>query len=358
MKGAALGNRRFSGKVCRSIPVLLVCVIIVCLLLNYYGKGKSASRSVFAMDTYMELTAYGADSEEALGRAVVEIQRIDGLLSTGIAESEVSRLNAEKEGALSEDLGYLLERSMEINEMSGGAFDITIYPVMEAWGFAGGEFRVPDDEELSKLLAYVDMSSLKYSRESGRLEMPRQVELDFGGIGKGYTAQCIADILSEYDIGGAMLNLGGNVQIYGSKPDGSEWKIAVKSPDGALPYLGILSFEGLSGGAGGSRAVVTSGGYERYFEKDGKIYHHIIDPRTGKPADSGLDSVTVVCGDGTLADGLSTAIFVMGYDRAVELWRGHKGEFELVLFDDQGKLYVTEGLEGSFVSEIEYEIIY
>ncbi len=310
------------------------------------------------MDTYMELTVYGDDSDTALDAAVLEIQRIDKLLSTGNAESEVSRLNTEKEGVLSEDVKYLLERSMEINKLSEGAFDITVYPVMEAWGFADSEFRVPDENELAVLLPYVDMSKLRYFRESGRLEMPQKVKLDFGGIGKGYTAQRITEIFAEYDIKGAMLNLGGNVQIYGSKPDRSMWKIAVKSPDNSLPYLGILSFDGFPCEAGSSKAIVTSGGYERYFEKDGITYHHIIDPRTGKPSDSGLVSVTVVCSDGTLADGLSTALFVLGHDKAVELWRGHKSDFDIILFDERGKLYVTAGIADSFTSELEYEIIY
>lgn len=341
------------GNVCKNIPVLALLLIIcigIVILDRQQGKNQSSTKAIFAMDTYMELTAYGSGSEAALAAAELEIRRLDALLSTGNSTSEIARLNTEKSGVLSQDSCYLLERSIQINELTEGAFDITIYPVMEAWGFAGEEFRVPDDKELSELLQYVDMSVLEYSKETGELKMPQHTKLDFGGIGKGYTSQRVTELMREYDLEGVILNLGGNVQTFGEKPDKSDWKIAVKSPENSVPYLGILSVK--------DKAVVTSGGYERYFEEDGVAYHHIIDPRTGKPAQSGLMSVTVVCRDGTLADGLSTALYVLGRDKAVALWQQHSDEFDLILLDEQGKLYVTSGLENAFMSELEYEIIY
>ena len=278
-----------------------------------------------------------------------EIERLDALLSTGSAASEITMLNQNKTAVVSEDSAYLLRRSMELWKSTGGAFDITIYPVMKAWGFAGDTFRVPTDQELKRLLDFVDSSQIAYDKETKTVVLPEQVEIDFGGIAKGYTSARVSQIMEEYHIKSAKLNLGGNVQTVGTKADGSLWRIAIKSPDDTFPYLGVISVE--------DKAVITSGGYERYFEENGIIYHHIIDPKNGKPAQNGLVSVTIVCEDGTLADGLSTALYVMGKDDAITYWKAHKNEFDAVLFDDTGMLYVTEGLEGSFMSELEYEIV-
>ena len=156
----------------------------------------------------------------------------------------------------------------------------------------------------------------------------------------------LSKLLKDEGISSAVLDLGGNIQTVGSRPDGGEWRVGVKSPDGGI--LGVLSIRDM--------AVVTSGGYERYFEQDGQIYWHILDPKTGYPADSGLASVTIVGSDGTLCDGLSTAVFVMGRERAQELWR-QWGGFEMLLLDSEGTIYITEGLEGSFEPESGLEVL-
>lgn len=320
--------------------------------MGYYIKEdkKSATRTLFAMDTYMEITAYGRNSEQAVEASVEEIRRLEALLSTGEKTSEVAMLNQNKKGVLSEDAAYLLKKSIELREATGGMFDITVYPVMEAWGFAGKNFRVPTQEELDVLLKQVDASKISFEEETQEVILPEQTKIDFGGIAKGYTSERIAQIMKDYHIENANINLGGNVQTVGAKVDGSSWRIAIKSPDEALPYLGILSVE--------DKAVITSGGYERYFEQEDVVYHHIIHPKTGKPAWSGLVSVTIVCEDGTLGDGLSTALYVLGKDEAIAFWREHSEEFDAVLLDDTGMLYVTEGLADSFTAETEYEIIY
>ena len=333
-------------KVAASLGLVGVVAAMVCFLQE---ENKSTTRSLFAMDTYMEITAYGRNSENAVEAAVDEIERLDALLSTGSSASEITMLNQNKTAVVSEDSAYLLRRSMELWKSTGGAFDITIYPVMKAWGFAGDTFRVPTDQELKRLLDFVDSSQIAYDEETKTVVLPEQVEIDFGGIAKGYTSARVSQIMEEYHIKSAKLNLGGNVQTVGTKADGSLWRIAIKSPDDTFPYLGVISVE--------DKAVITSGGYERYFEENGIIYHHIIDPKNGKPAQNGLVSVTIVCEDGTLADGLSTALYVMGKDDAITYWKAHKNEFDAVLFDDTGMLYVTEGLEGSFMSELEYEIV-
>ena len=327
-----------------ALVILAVCIAAGSALDN---QNKEASQSLFAMDTYMEITAYGRNSEKAVAAAAAEIERLDAQLSTGIQASEVSALNQNKTGKLSEDTAYLLKRSQEINSETDGAFDITIYPVMRAWGFTGEGFRIPSDEELSALTDAVDMAQLQY--ENDVLTIPEGMEIDFGGIAKGYTAERVAGIMKQYGIKSAKLNLGGNVQTIGTKPDKSAWKIAIKSPDESESYIGIVSVE--------DKAVVTSGGYERYFEQDGVTYHHIIDPKTGKPVHNGMVSVTVISRDGTYADGMSTALFVMGKDKAISYWKAHREQFDFVLLEESGMMYLSEGIDKDFNSEREYQVI-
>lgn len=158
------------------------------------------------------------------------------------------------------------------------------------------------------------------------------------------------EIFRSHGIRSGMVSLGGNVQTIGKKPDGTRWQIGIQDPDSTQgEVLAVVEAE--------DQAVITSGGYERYFEEDGNTYIHIIDPRTGYPADGDLKSVTIVSGDGTLADALSTSLYIMGYDGAVEYWKAHSEAFDMVLVTDQGGLYVTEGLRDRFRSETDPVIL-
>lgn len=189
-----------------------------------------------------------------------------------------------------------------------------------------------------------DLSKAASSKEASE---PEEVELrfgipgmeiDLGGIAKGYTGNRVMEIFRQYGIRHGLISLGGNIQALGAKSDdGKAWRIAIQNPKGGEGYLGVLDIK--------DRAVITSGGYERYFEQDGIRYHHIIDPRTGYPADSGLISVTIISEDGTLADGLSTSLFIMGKEEAEKLWRAHADRFDYILEEADGTLYVTEGVK-------------
>lgn len=194
----------------------------------------------------------------------------------------------------------------------------------------------------------VDASKVQYDGASVTLEEKQKI--DFGGIAKGYTSARIMEIFRSHGIRSGMVSLGGNVQTIGKKPDGTRWQIGIQDPDSTQgEVLAVVEAE--------DQAVITSGGYERYFEEDGNTYIHIIDPRTGYPADGDLKSVTIVSGDGTLADALSTSLYIMGYDGAVEYWKAHSEAFDMVLVTDQGGLYVTEGLRDRFRSETDPVIL-
>lgn len=404
----------------------------------YVRDDGGVSIDVFAMDTYMNLLAYGDRAEEAVLAAAQEIHRIDDMLSTGNPESEISKLNAAGTGHVSEDTLYLIKESKTLYEETNGLFDIAIYPVMKLWGFPSQEYRVPTEEEIKTGLTLTDASKIAIggaaaaapeSAAEGKTEAkttakteeakngeaekekaktedtaakPEKatapeagdgggatdqpaaaeepaatdqlaaaatqeteaadksaqtlvlfgasgMEIDLGGIAKGFTSSRVMEVFREYGIEHGLVSLGGNVQALGTKENGKPWRVAIQNPESELDYLGILDIE--------DKCVITSGGYERFFEKDGVRYHHIIDPRTGYPADSGIISATIISKDGTLADGLSTSLFIMGKDQAEKYWRKNADRFDYILEDEAGKLYVTEGAAAILTTEAEMEVV-
>lgn len=305
------------------------------------SAGNEARRDFFAMDTFMTLTVCGPEAEAACDAAVAEINRLDQLFSTGDPESEVSKLNAAGSLILSEDGQILVKRSLETWKETEGSFDIAIYPIMEAWGFTGEERHVPPPETIEKLLPLCDAGKLVFDESSGELKLPEEgMKIDLGGVVKGYASAGVIDILRTRGIESACLNLGGNVQVLGKKQNGDLWRIGIRHPEKKDEYLGVLHLE--------NTAAITSGGYERFFEENGKTYHHIIDPKTGYPAENGLTSVTIVTPDGTLADMLSTSLYILGTDRAIQYCESHKGEFDAILYTEDHKMYATKGLRDIF----------
>lgn len=315
---------------------------------NAQEEIASDTRDIFAMDTYMTLTAYGDRAGEALDAAVKEIERLDALLSAEKQDSEIYIVNHQGSEILSEDTAVLVQKSLELYQDTDGAFDITVYPLMVEWGFTTEKYNVPDRSSLKELLQWVDASKLEYDSEKKLLSLPEHVQIDLGGIAKGYASGRVMEIFREYDIVSGIVSLGGNVQLYGAKTDGSLWKVGIQDPENTSGSIGVLQAEG--------KAVITSGGYERYFEEDGVVWHHILDPATGYSADSGLISVSIVSEDGMLADGLSTALFIMGKDKALEYWREHAGEFDVILVEEDGSVTVSEGLQDSFTADRGFEV--
>lgn len=291
--------------------------------------------SLFAMDTEMELTVYGGGTD-LLDRAEAEIVYLEGLLSTTDPDSEVFALNRDGKGSLSPEPLDLLDQALALCRETEGALDLSIYPVVRAWGFTTGEYRVPSEDELAALLSRVNYT--KIQQEGNRVILGAGMELDLGSVAKGYTGDRLLTLFREDGVTSALLNLGGNVQALGAKPDGSPWRIAVQDPSGS-DYLGVLPIM--------DQAVITSGGYERFFELDGQVYWHIMDPATGRPARNGLVSVTVVGDSGVYCDALSTALFIMGEKKAEEFWRARR-DFDLVLLTEGGRLLLTPGLADKF----------
>ena len=322
------------------------------------------SIQVIAMDTAMIFTAYGVNSTKADYAAEEEVYRLEAMLSRTDEESPVAQLNSQGTAEVDGELWALMETAMEYTAATGGAFDITVAPVTVAWGFTTDSFQVPTQAELDSLLPLVGTDHIHNLGGNGdgtvTVELDPGTQIDLGGIGKGYASDRVAAIFREYEIPRGLVQLGGSVLAIGDRPDGAAWVVGIKDPrdpDNANAFAAVLNLT--------DAYAVTSGSYQRYFEQDGETYHHIIDPATGYPADSGLTSVTVVAdsadGNGTMCDALSTALFVMGEEKALDFGRRGQYNFQLVLVTEDGRVVVTEGLT-DVLTEIDdngyaYEIV-
>ena len=296
----------------------------------------------FAMDTAMDFTVYG--DAALLDEAETLIGSLEEQVSVTDEHSDIYAIDHTGSGSLSGNAAELMEQALELCRRTGGALDISVYPIVRAWGFTTGSYQVPDEETIQSLLPLVDYTQIQYDAATGVVTLPEGMEIDLGSVAKGYAGQLATQMLREHGVQSALLNLGGNVQTVGTKPDGSPWQIGIKDPQGEDAMM-VLSVE--------DQAVVTSGGYERYFEQDGQTYWHIMDPSTGHPADSGLLSVTIVGKQGIICDGLSTSLFVMGLEKAADLW-AQSGDFEAVFVTASGEVYITEGLQDRFALTEQY----
>ncbi len=335
---------------CKGLTGLLAALILIMSTSCAAGTESAGDdagsekyqKQVYAMDTVMILTAYGENAENALEAAEETILSLEADLDPEAEGSSVYMLNqnAGTAVAVSEDCFNIMSTALDVFRETGGALDPGLYPIIKAWGFISGDYRVPSQTELDSLLAQMDTASILLDEESMTVTLPAGTEVSFGAAAKGYTAQRVLDIMAEAGVESAIVSLGGNVQTLGdTKPDGSQWTVAVIDPNDTGSYVGLLYT--------GQAAVVTSGGYQRYFEEDGVTYIHILDPETGYPVDNDLLSITVVTDDGTRADALSTALFVLGSEEALAYAESHE-DVELVIITKDDHVIVTAGLADSF----------
>jgi len=302
-------------------------------------EGQQEQVNFFGMDTYMTITAYGEDAGEAVEEAQARILELEKEWSVTDESSQIYQANHSGGSpvTLSDDTRDVVSFALEMAEKTGGALEPTIYPVLEAWGFTTDENRIPAPDEIQTLLEHVGYEQVSLS--GNELTLPEGVELDLGAVGKGYAGDAAAEVIKEQGVTSALLDLGGNIQAVGKRPDGTDWRIGIRNPFGD-GQMGML--------LASDCAVVTSGSYERYFVgEDGKEYTHIIDPETGYPVDNGLVSVSIITEEGKVADALSTSMFVKGLEGAEEYWKEHQ-DFEMIAVTEDGDIYVTEGIEDQF----------
>ena len=332
------------NKLFKKVIALTVCLAML-LPLCACGDTKE-QKQVFAMDTVMTLTAYGKNAKSGLDAATGVINSLNTLLDPEVENSAAYLLNhADGQNVIvTPQVAEILNTALKVCKQSGGALDLSVYPLYLAWGeFDSEKGVIPSSKEIKELLKNVRFSETSITEFSGEsnysVRMPAGTQISFGAAAKGCASDRAIEAMRNAGVESGIVSLGGNVQTLGLKPDGTNWTVAVQDPNNSSSYLGVVSV--------GETAVVTSGTYQRYFTQNGKTYHHLINPETGRPINNTLTSVTIICEDGTLADCLSTALFIMGESKALNYWRTYGG-FEMILVNKDNQITCTKGLMEQF----------
>ena len=351
-------TKSFSKTVCLLLCFLMLVPLTAC------GETKQTQKTVFAMDTVMTLTAYGKYGEKGLEAAESIIKSMDAMLDPEIETSTTYAINHAQGGStvVSGQVADMLSKAHDIyqktkayNSSATGMLDLTLYPLIKKWGFVDSKYYVPNDAEIQEQLARrcFDQLVLSSFPTSGAysVSIPSYGELNFGCCAKGCAAENAIGAMRQAGVESGIISLGGNVQTLGLKPDGSDWNVAIQDPNNTSSFLGVISV--------GECAVVTSGTYQRFFtDAKGNTYHHLISPTTGYPANNTLLSCTIITDDGTMADCLSTAMFVMGETNALNYWRANGG-FEMILVTKSNEVICTKGLMEEFtLSNSDYSLMY
>ncbi len=316
----------------KKAPILIcAAVIFAAAAAAVFALPEKKNLDFFAMDTLVNfnITARGADiiTEEAKNR----VNALDTeVLSRQSASSEIYSLNKNHGGKMSEQVGEYISVLLDVFKKSGGAFDFTLGALSDLWGF-GGEPSVPPEDKIGEILALTGAD--KITINGGNIEFPQGAVLDFGAAGKGIALDEIKEILDKYKAKEAVISVGGSILVYG----GRDFKVGIRDPRSQSGYAAVLTL--------GQACVSTSGSYERFFESGGRRYHHILDPKTGHPAENGLVSATVISDSGILSDALSTACFVSGLEEGMALARSFG--CEAVFIDENDKIYTTPGIADS-----------
>ena len=318
---------------------ILLPLLITLLVLTGCAP-KAESLDIFAMDTYMTLVAVGDGAFDALQAGANIVNTLEQSMSRTIDTSDVSKLNATGSAELRFDTAVLLEEAIALSEATGGTFDVTIAPLVQLWNISGDTPYVPTQEEIDALLPAVGSEHI--SLNGGSAALDEGCAIDLGGIAKGFASDRIAQLYHECDLKGGFVSLGGNVYVHGENTDGKLWSVAIQHPEVSGGYACMLSLT--------DAFVVTSGGYQRNFTApDGTVYQHILDPFTGKPAQSDLLSVSIILPyddtalHGSMADAYSTALYVMGETAACDFWAAQQ-DFDMVLVTADDRVVYTPGL--------------
>ena len=328
----------------KSICMFFALLLLVTSCAEVY---RYTNDTFFAMNTVVNTVV----SDEIGGDVWTAdiLSDIESRMSRTLEDSEISRLNRGEEVTLSDDTYTVLEKALQIARDTDYAFNPCMGTLTDLWDITSGKNIVPSDEEIKEALSLCDASLV--TAENGKVTIPDGMKIDLGGVAKGYALYKASENLSEEAMGKAVgadfcISLGGNVSVSGSSKTRREagqkgWNVGITNPFEKSETLGSIVLE--------NACVSVSGAYERFFEKDGKIYHHIFDSKTGYPSDSGLASAVVISRDGLLADALSTALFVMGLEKSEEFYRDGLYDFEAILITADGDVFVTQELSEIFV---------
>lgn len=335
----------------KKISMLLLCVCFLLTGCQSKVDETPVSRTQFVLGTVVTIDLYDNGTEAILDKAFERLLEIENLMSANLEASEISRVNslAGKEAVVvSDDTFTVIQQGLYYGDLSRGAFDISMEPVVHLWNIGTDQAKVPDMSVLQEVIRKVDYKEVILDEDDQSVFLPKEgMGLDLGGIAKGYAADEIVKLLENEGVTKAMLNLGGNVYAMGTKSPNTQWKIGIQNPfDVRNAYFGVVTIA--------DKSVVTSGPYERYFEENGKRYHHIFDVETGMPVENNIASVSVIADVSMDGDALSTSLYVLGIDQGIALVESLEG-VECIFVTQDKVVTISSGLKDIFsIEDLEY----
>ncbi|MBF8982765.1 FAD:protein FMN transferase [Lutibacter sp. B2] len=330
--------------------VMLMAILLVCnSLLIGCGQGKIEviKRDTYALGTYIQMTIMDQTKEDGnriIDLAIKRINDIENEISVNKKNSKITEVNKNagvKSVVVGDDAYYIIKKAYKYEKMTNGDFDISIYPLVKLWGIGTDYPKLPTSEEIKEKMDLINYKNVIINEDKSIFLENKKQGIDLGGIAKGYIADEVKKVLRENGVESGVINLGGNIMTIGSKMDGTDWKIGIQNPDtNRGQYFSILDVK--------DKSIISSGGYERYFDQDGTRYHHILDPKTGYPSNSDLIGTTIISDYGIDGDALSTSVYISGLEKGIELINKLEG-IECILVTKDKKVYVSEGIKDDIV---------
>ncbi|MFC1566469.1 FAD:protein FMN transferase [bacterium] len=319
----------------------LILLIVSLYLLNSscIKKSNLVTKTEFIMDTIVEISVIPkttVNSIKLITNAMNEIKRIEASFDRYKKDSLVAKFNKREQDVIDPELYELIDFSLNISRISDGAFDITIAPLVDLWNFKNDKPTLPSKKNIVAAKHFIGWQKITSDKTSDFI-VPFGINIDLGGMVKGYAVDRAIEVLKQNGIKSALVNAGGDIFALGSK-NGNPWKIGIQDPRNTEKIIGIIELE--------NKAIVTSGDYERFFMHNGVRYHHILDPKTGYPA-KGISSVTITAESCKYADSLSTAVFVLGKEKGLVLIESLEN-VEGIIVTDKNELILTKGMKSHF----------
>lgn len=308
------------------------------------SKETSLSKQFYCLGTIISLTAYGNLAETAISKSQERLKDIDDKMSVFKPDSELSKINflaGNQFQKVSLDTYFVIKKSVYYSELSHGTFDPTIRPLVKLWNIGKENFKIPADHEIKENLRLINYKDIILDESGSSIMLKNKMEsLDVGGIAKGYAADEIKKIFNKYKIKSGIIDLGGNIYTIGKKVNRDNWNIGIQNPIRERgSYVGVLSLS--------NKSIVTSGGYERYSTESNKIYHHILNPKTGYPSENEIISTTVISNNSIDGDGLSTGLYIMGLKKSIKLIESLDG-IDAIFITKDNKIYLTSNIKNNF----------
>lgn len=331
-------------------PLLLILVttLIGCNK-NTPSTSEPISRTELFMGTVIKITLYDSDDSTILDKAFDKVAEIESLVSINESGTELDKVNASagiSPVEVTSNTYEIVKKGLEYSKLSNGDFDITIGPLVKLWNIGLDDAKVPTQKEIDSVLPLIDYNLLELNEEAHTIFLKNKgMMIDLGSIAKGYAADEISRILTENNVNSAIIDLGGNIYAHGIKPSGQDWNIGIQNPFNTRgDIIGVLKVK--------NKTVVTSGIYERYIEKDGIKYHHLLNPSTGYPFENNIAGVTIVTDKSTDADALSTTVFAKGLEEGLNFVES-LSNVDAIFITKDNKVYITNGIRDSFTLENE-----